>query len=127
MSKADVGDFHTNFSSPTRCFSSRFKTRPENQNRNGPKNIKNCIFEKFLQGFQGVPGGSLGAPWGIYCTKTKPKAPGIQLLGSRRPILARKRRTKNKKQKKRGRPSLLKLRLRFLKFVETLISHLLIS
>ena len=74
MSKADVGDFHTNFSSPTRWFSSRFVTRPTNRNRNGPK----MDFFTFLENAPrvlGVPGGSQGVPWCIYHTKTKLWAP----------------------------------------------------
>ena len=37
MSKADVGDFHLNFASPMRCFSSRFMVWPKNLNRNESK------------------------------------------------------------------------------------------
>ena len=37
MSRTEVGNLHTNFSSPTRWFSSRFVTRPTNRNRNGRK------------------------------------------------------------------------------------------
>ena len=36
-----------------------------------------------------------GVPWGIYRTKMKPKARGIDLSGSQWPILAKKRRKKS--------------------------------
>ena len=99
MSRIEVGNLHTNFSSPTRWFSSRFVTRPTNQNRNGPK----MFFFTFLENAPrvlGVPRGSQGVPWGIYHTKTKLWAPEKDLSGSRRPILRRKCQ-KIKKRKKR--------------------------
>ena len=62
------------------------------------------IFLNFCKTPPGVPGGptgSLGIPWGIYQTKTKPKAQEIELLGSRRPSLVRKHRKSKSKKKLR--------------------------
>ena len=55
MSKADVGDFHTKFLSPMRCFSSRLMARPKKRNHNAPK----INLFTFLESPR-VPGGSMG-------------------------------------------------------------------
>ena len=113
MSKVYVGDFHTNFSSPMRCFSSWFMARPKKAKSQRTKNQSFYIFGKRPQGSWGSPTGPQGVPWSIYCTKTKPQAPGIELSGSRRPILAREHEKKQKPLRIKVRPSFLKLRNRF--------------
>ena len=60
MSKADVGDFHTNFSSPMRCFSSWLMAWPKKQNRNAPK----INLFTFLENAPRGPGGSPMGPRG---------------------------------------------------------------
>ena len=87
MLRNEVGSLHTNFSSPTIWFSSRFMIRPKNRNRNWPEIAVFYILGKHPQGSRGGPS---GVPGGIYRTKTKPKDQETDLSGSQHPILVRK-------------------------------------
>ena len=63
-------------------------------------NKKDPLIFTLLENVLGGPGDRPGPLGGIYCTKTKPSGRGINLMGSRRSIVMRKRqKIKSKKIK----------------------------
>ena len=98
MSKADVGDFHTIFSSPTRCFSSRFMTRPKNRNRNRQKITVLTFLEDAPRG-SGDPPRVPGGPLGHLSHENEAQGPRNRAIGVPTPNFGKKKLKTHPKKK----------------------------